>query len=215
LTNIVNTAIWAEKDLPSVLRRIEPDLIELEQVRLIELLSVAFDTQRGEGAHSKLPAYQDASKSLGGIIREAISDISTRRKLTSDSYDRLNGLLTLQHCLEAAGEAIGDLSEEFRILRRSRHGARFVESAIEGVDAIVLSLLEFARERSEEDALLLASLTAVDGNGIGAVRSAYLAEEGDLDASQRMQLLAAANNCERLIWLFANMVRCLSARPGG
>ncbi len=190
------------------------DLIELEQVRLIEFLSVAFDTQREEGSHAKLPAYREASKALGGTIKEAISDLSTRRKLTTESYERLNGLLTLQHCLEAASEVLGGLSEEFRTLRQSRHGARFVDSAIEGVDAIVLSLIDFAREGSEQDALLLASITSEDGNGIRAVRTAYLAEEGGLDAAQRMQFLAAANNCERLIWLFGTMARCLSARAG-
>ena len=48
-------------------------------------------------------------------------------------------------------------------------------------------------------------MTSEDGNGIKAVRSAYLAEESGLDASQRMRLLAAANHCERLIWIFGNM----------
>jgi hypothetical protein len=48
-------------------------------------------------------------------------------------------------------------------------------------------------------------MTSEDGNGIKGVRSAYLAEESGLDASQRMRLLAAANHSERLIWLFGNM----------
>ncbi len=111
-------------------------------------------------------------------------------------------------------DAIGGLSKEFQTLRRSQYGARFVNSAIEGLDTIVLSLLDYARERSEEDALLLDSITSEDGNGIKNVRSAYLAEESGLDPEQRMQLLAAANYCERLIWLFGNMMRCLPIRSG-
>ena len=124
------------------------DLIELEQIRLIEFLSVAFDTQRKEESRTKLPDYQESFKALEGIVRETISDLSIRRKLTPESYDRLNHLLNLQHCLEAASEAIGGLSKEFQALRQSHSGARFVESAVEGQDAIVLSLLDFARERS-------------------------------------------------------------------
>ena len=50
-------------------------------------------------------------------------------------------------------------------------------------------------------------MTSENGNGIKAVRSAYLAEESDLDAGQRMLLLAGANLCERLIWLCGNMGR--------
>ena len=188
------------------------DLIELEQVRLVEFLSVAFDTQRDESSRSKLPVYQEAFKILGGVIRETISNVSTHRRLSSETYERLNSLLNFQHSLEAASEAIGALSKEFQTLRQSPYGARFVNSAIEGLDAIVLTLQEFARERSEEDALLLAAITSEDGNGIKGVRSAYLAEESGLDDSQRMQLLAAANLCERLIWLFGDMMRCLPAR---
>ena len=175
------------------------DLIELEQIRLIEFLSVAFDTQRKEESRTKLPDYQESFKALEGIVRETISDLSIRRKLTPESYDRLNHLLNLQHCLEATSEAIGGLSKEFQALRQSHSGARFVESAVEGLDAIVLSLLDFARERSEEDALLLAAITSEDGNGMKDVRSAYLAEESGLDVAERIRLLAAANYCERLI----------------
>ena len=37
------------------------------------------------------------------------------------------------------------------------------------------------------------------------VRKAYLAEEDPQDSTSRMELLAAANHCERLIWLFGDM----------
>jgi phosphate:Na+ symporter len=181
------------------------DLIELEQIRLIEFLSTSLDTQREGGTPSKLLAYQEAFKTLGGIIRETISDLSTRKTLTSEIYERLDSLLNIQHHLESANDAIVGLSNEFRSLRSTSHGSRFVSSAVEGVDAIVLSLLDVAKERSEDDAMFLNSMTSEDGNGIKAVRSAYLAEESKLDTNQRMQLLAAANYCERLIWLFGNM----------
>ncbi|MEE8350850.1 MAG: Na/Pi symporter, partial [Rhodospirillales bacterium] len=114
------------------------DLIELEQTRLIEFISTSFDTQRGSGDTSKLAAFQEASKTLGGTIKEAISDMSTRHRLTTDAYERLNILLNLQHSLEAANETIGGLANEFQALRESQYGARFVRSAVEGLDAIVM-----------------------------------------------------------------------------
>ena len=98
------------------------------------------------------------------------------------------------------------------MLRQTTNGARFVNSAIEGLDAIVLSLLDYARERSEEGALLLASITSENGNGTRNVRSVYLAQEGALDATQRLRLLAAANYSERLIWLFAHMLKYFPPR---
>ena len=54
---------------------------------------------------------------------------------------------------------------------------------------------------------MLSAMTSEDGNGIKSVRSAYLSEERGLDDTERMRLLAAANLCERLIWLFGNMGR--------
>ena len=181
------------------------DLIELEQIRLIEFLSTSLDTQREGGTPSMLAAYQEAFKTLGGIIRETISDLSARQQLTPEIYERLDILLNIQHLLESASESVGGLSKNFQALRGSSHGARFVGSAVEGLDIIVLSLLDVTNERSEEDAALLNTITSEDGNGTKAVRSAYLAKESGLDTSQRMRLLAAANHCERLIWLFGNM----------
>ena len=57
--------------------------------------------------------------------------------------------------------------------------------------------------RSDLDAELLAGMTSEDG--LTRVRKAYLAEDETMDANARMQLLAAANHCERLIWLFGDM----------
>ena len=42
-------------------------------------------------------------------------------------------------------------------------------------------------------------------DGMARVRKAYLAESTELASSTRMRLLAAANHCERLIWLLGDM----------
>ena len=56
---------------------------------------------------------------------------------------------------------------------------------------------------------LLEGMTSEDG--MTRVRKAYLAEEEKMDANARMQLLAAANHCERLIWLFGDMGKAYTA----
>ena len=43
------------------------------------------------------------------------------------------------------------------------------------------------------------------------VRKAYLAEDSGLEPETRMHLLAAANHCERLIWLFGDLGRSYGA----
>ena len=181
------------------------DLVELEQGRLVEFLSRAFDAMREGGDRSKLPAFREAFKTLSGTIRDAISGLSTRHQLTEEAYDRLNNLLNLQHSLESANDVVGDLGEDFQALEQSEFGGRFVVSAIEGLDTILLTRIDVAQERSEEDGGLLEMMTSEDGNGISSVRSSYLKEESALDPEARMKLLGAANRCERLIWLFGKM----------
>ncbi len=183
------------------------DLIGLEQLRLVEYLANALNTLRTGGKRKNLEAYQEAFTILNDLIREAVSDLSTNQKLSQDAFERLNTLMNIQHSLQAASEALGDMQTEFAALARSETGARFVASAIEGLDTILLTLIDVAKDRSSDDAQFLAMMTSEEGNGLAAVRSAYLAEESKLDVAARMKLLAAANICERLIWLFGNMGR--------
>ena len=183
------------------------ELVELEQCRLVEYLANALDTLRQGGGRTKLEAYQEAFTTLSGQIREAISDLSTSSKLSQDSFERLNNLMNIQQSLQSASEVLGDMQKEFAALEHSQIGARFVASAIEGLDTILLTLIDVAKERSTEDAQFLEMMTSEEGHGISNVRSAYLAEESNLDPDARMKLLAAANYCERLIWLFGSMGR--------
>ena len=186
------------------------DLIELEQRRLVEYLDDALDSLRTdvrEDKQNKLEAYQEAFNSLDELIGQAMSDLSTQNTLSPESFERMNQLMSIQRMLQSAAGVLADLEDEFVALAQSQIGARFVSVAVEGLEAILLTLIDVAKDRSPDDARLLDMMTSDEGNGLTAVRSAYLAEEGALDADSRMKLLAAANLCERLIWLFGNMGR--------
>ena len=116
-------------------------------------------------------------------------------------------MLGIQDSLESANDVVAGLGKDFIALEQSHLGARFVGSAVEGLDTILLTLIDVAKERTTEDADLLNVMTSEDGNGVASVRSAYLAEESELKLESRMKLLAAANHCERLIWLFGSLGR--------
>jgi phosphate:Na+ symporter len=183
------------------------DLIELEQVRLLEFLSRCLDTQRDDGDRAKLASYRASFAALDESIRESIAELSSRRQLTPEVYERLSIILELQHALQAGNEAIGALCEQLRQLQKSQYGMRFTVVAIEGLDTILLSLIEVAKERASEEFALLESMTSEGAKGLKSVRAAYLAEEHRLEPAQRPLLLAAAGHCERLIWLFGEIGR--------
>lgn len=182
-------------------------LIELEQIRLLKLLSTTFNAMREGEDRSQLPAFKEAFDTLSSIIRGAIDDLSDRSKLSPESYNRLNQLMNIQHSLETADAELNILGEVLDTLRRVDVGSRFSRTAVEGLDAILLTLMDVANERSKEDADFLNMMTSEDGNGIAKVRSAYLSEESRLDSAHRLQMLSASNHCERLIWLFGEMGR--------
>lgn len=179
------------------------DLIELEQTRLLELFSDFFSAMRSrDGQPARLDAVKEAFDTLSGTIREAITELAGLHRLSLEAYNRLDIILNIQHSMEGAAGEIHGLGMEFQKLQKTAAGERFTRTATEGIDFILMILTDVARKRAEEDASMLAIMTSEDGNGIAAVRSAYLAEESGLDKKERMRLLAAANHCERLIWLF-------------
>lgn len=183
------------------------DLIELEQLRLIDLLSESFSAMRDEAQQTRLPELQEAFRSLGRFVHEAIVELSNRHLLSGEAYDSLNRLLNLQRLLEDANDAMGNLGQELGLLRSESLGSRFSWAAVEGLDAILFTLKDVAYYRTGDDANLLEMMTSEDGNGLHSVRSAYLKEESGLDTRGRMMLLSAANHCERLILLFGQMGR--------
>ena len=83
----------------------------------------------------------------------------------------------------------------------------FTDAVVEGLDAILQFLGDVARDRYPEDIDLLLQMTSEEGNGTKSVRTAYLAGEHHLTPEDRMHLLAAANYCERIIWLFGEIGR--------
>jgi phosphate:Na+ symporter len=183
-------------------------LIEMEQARLLKTLSSSFNAMREGADRSQLPALHDAFQSLNRTIRDAISDLSGR-PMGPETYDRLDKVLNLQHSIEtASGEVLG-LGTKVQALRRTPSGKRFAKVVVEGLDTVLLTLVDVAEERSHQHFAVLGVMTSEDG--IGRVRKAYLAEESGLDSRGRMQLLAAANHCERLIWLFGEMGRTYMA----
>ena len=180
-------------------------LVELEQVRLVEILPQYFEMMREQAASSRRDGLHEAFRGLASAIRGAIADLSGRSHLSPEVYERLNGVLSLQHGLESANDEVRELGRQLVALEGTERGARFATVAMNGVETILLTLLDVARDRSAIDLDLLEIMTSDDGTT--RVRKAYLAEDGALDPSSRMQLLSAANTCERLIWLFGDLGR--------
>lgn len=183
------------------------DLVALEQARLVQYLSRMFDALRPDRPAAGFGQIQEAHGILAITIRETLDDLGSARHLGEASYERLNALLSFQHSLEAAAATLSGIAREHRTLVATEVGRRFSAAIVEGLDTIVMSLCDVLQSHDPGDRAMLAAMTSDEGNGIRSVRSAYLAEDRDLDPDERLRLLAAANHAERLIWLLGDLGR--------
>ena len=186
-------------------------LVEMEQTRVLGLLAQSFELLRDDADSSRLPLFRGSFAMLSRTIREAMSDIPTRHMLAAGEYKRLDLLLKIQHALETADIEIAGLHRALTALRESKIGTGFSQSVVEGIDTMLLMLLEVATHHDDMDAMLLATMTAENGDGMKTVRDAYLEEAAELSPSHRLELLTASQHCERLIWLFGQMGAVIDA----
>lgn len=178
-------------------------LIELEQVRLFGLLISGLNAMRVSHGERQRDEALDAFDSLSNAIEAAIHQLTSQPNMTSESFEHLDGVLKIQRSLDAARTAIQGLGTEIFYLRKNAPDLSFPDAVVEGLDTILHILADVARNRQQEDIDIVLRMTSDEGNGTKSVRTAYLAGEDRVGDGDRLHLLAAANYCERLIWLSA------------
>ncbi len=175
------------------------DLIHLEQTRLLEIISTSFNTIREGRQLLERKVFHNAFESLSDSINEAITDLTSRASLSPEQYSKINIILNNQHLLETVNRSLEKLGSELNSIKSIKAGAQFSNIVVEGLDTILLTLIDVAKEKDEFDMELIAMMTSSEGNGISKIRSAYLDEERDVNTAGKMLLLSATNLTERLI----------------
>ena len=191
-------------------------LLKLEQANLLNLISATFELLRQKEGHLKMASYMEGYQSLKTTINETITEISSSGRLIFEQYETLNQSITIQSKLNALFENIVALSENYRVLSKAGHGKQFINSSIEALDIILMTLLDVVNLKENEDADLLHVMTSEAGNGIKIVRKAYLSHEKKLDADEKLNLLETMNRCERIILSMGEVgqafVKCMDER---
>ncbi len=181
------------------------DLIHLEQNRLLDIISASFNTIRESGEVLQRQRFHDAFDTLSATINESITELTSRATLSPAEYSKINIILNNQHLLETVNRSIEKLGSELASIKKMETGEQFSNVVIEGLDTILLTLSDVAKEKDEFDMELLSIMTSSDGKGIAKIRSAYLDEENDVNTEGKMLLLSATNLTERLIHDFGSI----------
>ena len=82
--------------------------------------------------------------------------------------------------------------------------ANLSHMAVEGLDTILLSLMDIANDYSDEDMVMLESMTSEEG-GLSRIRESYLGAETGLEAGVKPLLMSATNHMDRLRSLFRSV----------
>ncbi len=91
-----------------------------------------------------------------------------------------------QHQLISMNEALGELGKELKILEKIEKTSALSHIAVEGLDVILLSLMDIAGDYNEEYMALLKNMASAEGGGLSRIRESYLGAEADHVLQSRM-----------------------------
>jgi len=193
------------------------EAVALEQKRLLEVISQSFNGMREGKDIMHLKAFHESFHVLSEIIGNAINDILTDSSLTTGLYERINVLLDNQEQLVTLNSVLETLGKELRQLGEVETTRSLSKIAVEGLDAILLTLKDLANDYSDIDMQLLANMTSEEGKGLAGIRQSYLSAEKELEAGNKAVLVSATNHMDRLRSLFgkigANYQKLATALP--
>jgi Trk K+ transport system NAD-binding subunit len=181
------------------------EAVALEQKRLLQVISQSFNGMREGKDIMHLKAFYESFRVLSEIIGNAINGILTNSSLTTDLYERINILLENQEQLVTLNSVLENLGKELRTLSEVEKTHSLSQMAVEGLDAILLTLIDLAHAYSDIDMQLLANMTSEDGKGLSGIRKSYLGAEKDLEAGNKAVLVSATNHMEQLRGLFGKI----------
>lgn len=180
--------------------------VHQEQARLLEIMSRSFNALRENKNVMEVKALHDSFAALREIIGEAITNLLKHAAMTPRQFERISTLLAIQDYLQSTNQTLEKLGKELYALHKYPHIAVLTQIAVEGLDAILLILIDLARHYDSTDAIILSTMAAGRGNGLSKIRESYLAaEQSDLDAATKASLLASTNHIERLKGLFGRL----------
>ncbi len=179
--------------------------IEREQTRLLDVISRSFNGLREEKDIMHIKAFHDSFKVLSEIIGGVITELMSGSSLSPKEYERINILLDNQHQLISMNDTLEQLGHELKALKKNDKTKSLSEMAVEGLDAILLTLKDIASNYDEDDMLMLEGITSNEKGGLFRIRESYLGAEKELDASGRSLLLSSTNHMDRLRSLFGQL----------
>jgi hypothetical protein len=153
----------------------------------------------------QIKAYHESFEALSEIIGRATRKIVASPDLNAAQYELINTVIDNHDRLIVLNSVLETLGRELHVLGRFDETRSLAETAVEGLDAILLTLIALSDDYNEFDMKHLEAMTSSQAKGFAGVRSRYLAAGRDLDVEKKAQLLDATNHMDRLRTLFGEV----------
>jgi CPA2 family monovalent cation:H+ antiporter-2 len=176
--------------------------LEMEQTRLLDIMSKSFDGLRQDADIMQIKAYHESFRILSEIIGNAIDDLMAHAELSTACYERINTLMHNQRALISMNESLEEMAKELKDLEQMEQTRALAQRAVEGLDTHLLTVKELARNYNDEDMEILASTPTDADSGLEGIRETYLRAEAGLDADTKARVLSCTNHMARLRTLF-------------
>jgi Trk K+ transport system NAD-binding subunit len=194
------------------------EAITREQERLLDVISRSFDGMRQRNGIMQIKAFHESFDVLSEIIGKAISDLLAQASLSPGQYEAINVLVDNQEHLARMNDAMDALGRDLALMAEDDATRSLSEIAVEGLDAILLTLKDLAEEYNDMDLELLRNMTSGDRQGLAGIRESYLSAERNLASDSKALLVSATNKMDRLRGLFGHLAdnyqRLAGAMPG-
>lgn len=176
-----------------------------EQKRLLGLASKSFNGIRNREEVMQIKAYHESFAALSEIIGRATRKIVASADLSATQYERINTVIDNHDRLIVMNSVLETLGRELYALARDEETRPLAETAVEGLDAILLTLIALSDDYSDFEMKLLERMTSSSAKGFAGVRERYLGAERDLDVAKKALLLGATNHMDRLRAIFGEV----------
>ena len=176
-----------------------------EQKRLLGLASKSFNGIRNREDVMQIKAYHESFEALSEIIGRATRRIVASPDLSGVQYERINTVIDNHDRLIVMNSVLETLGRELYALARDDETRPLAETAVEGLDAILLTLIALSADYSDFEMKLLDRMTSSSAKGFAGVRERYLSAARDLDVDKKALLLGATNHMDRLRVLFGEV----------
>ena len=196
---------WGHGDVATALQ-----LISLEQRRLLSAFSLYLNAVRHG---DRIDSLRNAARNIIGEIDEFLTEVRVRHP--GYSIEEVNSILTRQRLFVWLEEQFAELCDELNQLPGDEFGERLRGVMVEGIDVVILTVIEGLNSDNPEDWATAKQLTEDRSGVLRRLRSNYMSQDGSPDLSDAFQanIVQVTNTAGEIFFLLSRLLREVENSP--